>query len=99
MSPCPRARVHLLEQLSGLQGKQQRDAELLEDIRSYSKQRAAIDREYGQVRRCHQFQDRWPREAPAPSPLLPIRPMQSVRFRGRARPHAGDGKLSEQSGA
>uniref|UniRef100_A0A8D0FBK9 Uncharacterized protein n=1 Tax=Strix occidentalis caurina TaxID=311401 RepID=A0A8D0FBK9_STROC len=26
-------RVHLLEQLSGLQGKQQRDAELLEDIR------------------------------------------------------------------
>ncbi|XP_035745036.1 F-BAR and double SH3 domains protein 1 [Egretta garzetta] len=41
-------RVHLLEQLSGLQGKQQRDAELLEDIRSYSKQRAAIDREYGQ---------------------------------------------------
>ncbi|XP_064017535.1 F-BAR and double SH3 domains protein 1 isoform X2 [Pogoniulus pusillus] len=42
-------RVHLLEQLSGLQGKQQRDAELLEDIRSYSKQRAAIDREYGQA--------------------------------------------------
>lgn len=26
-------RVHLLEQLSGLQSKQQRDAELLEDIR------------------------------------------------------------------
>ncbi|XP_068021738.1 F-BAR and double SH3 domains protein 1 isoform X1 [Melanerpes formicivorus] len=42
-------RIHLLEQLSGLQGKQQRDAELLEDIRSYSKQRAAIDREYGQA--------------------------------------------------
>ncbi|XP_041325863.1 F-BAR and double SH3 domains protein 1 isoform X2 [Pyrgilauda ruficollis] len=42
-------RVHLLEQLSGLQSKQQRDAELLEDIRSYSKQRATIDREYGQA--------------------------------------------------
>ncbi|KFO70464.1 FCH and double SH3 domains protein 1, partial [Cuculus canorus] len=42
-------RVHLLEQLSGLQGKQQRDVELLEDIRSYSKQRAALDREYGQA--------------------------------------------------
>ncbi|KFO58554.1 FCH and double SH3 domains protein 1, partial [Corvus brachyrhynchos] len=41
-------RGHLLEQLSGLQSKQQRDAELLEDIRSYSKQRATIDREYGQ---------------------------------------------------
>ncbi|XP_061312462.1 F-BAR and double SH3 domains protein 1 isoform X2 [Pezoporus flaviventris] len=56
MQPPPRkvkltqeVRVHVLEQLSGLQGKQQRDAELLEDIRSYSKQRAAIDREYGQA--------------------------------------------------
>ncbi|KAM6056404.1 F-BAR and double SH3 domains protein 1 isoform 2-T2 [Chlamydotis macqueenii] len=56
MQPPPRkvkltqeVRVHLLEQLSGLQGKQQRDTELLEDIRSYSKQRAAIDREYGQA--------------------------------------------------
>ncbi|XP_075622523.1 F-BAR and double SH3 domains protein 1 isoform X3 [Balearica regulorum gibbericeps] len=56
MQPPPRkvkltqeVRVHLLEQLSGLQGKQQRDAELLEDIRSYSKQRAAIEREYGQA--------------------------------------------------
>ncbi|KAK2524854.1 Fchsd1 [Columba guinea] len=56
MQPPPRKvkltqelRVQLLEQLSGLQGKQQRDAELLEDIRSYSKQRAAIDREYGQA--------------------------------------------------
>uniref|UniRef100_A0A672UHS2 FCH and double SH3 domains 1 n=1 Tax=Strigops habroptila TaxID=2489341 RepID=A0A672UHS2_STRHB len=64
MQPPPRkvkltqeVRVHVLEQLSGLQGKQQRDAELLEDIRSYSKQRAAIDREYGQVRRYHQFMD------------------------------------------
>ncbi|XP_033373559.1 F-BAR and double SH3 domains protein 1 isoform X4 [Parus major] len=41
MQPPPRKvkltqelRVHLLEQLSGLQSKQQRDAELLEDIRS-----------------------------------------------------------------
>ncbi|XP_061858740.1 F-BAR and double SH3 domains protein 1 isoform X2 [Colius striatus] len=56
MQPPPRkvkltqeVRVHLLEQLSGLQSKQQRDAELLEDIRSYSKQRATIDREYGQA--------------------------------------------------
>ncbi|XP_027523431.1 F-BAR and double SH3 domains protein 1 isoform X1 [Corapipo altera] len=56
MQPPPRKvkltqelRVHVLEQLSGLQSKQQRDAELLEDIRSYSKQRAAIDREYGQA--------------------------------------------------
>ncbi|XP_039933884.1 F-BAR and double SH3 domains protein 1 isoform X1 [Hirundo rustica] len=56
MQPPPRKvkltqelRVHLLEQLSGLQSKQQRDAELLEDIRSYSKQRATIDREYGQA--------------------------------------------------
>ncbi|XP_074694309.1 F-BAR and double SH3 domains protein 1 isoform X2 [Strix aluco] len=57
-------RVHLLEQLSGLQGKQQRDAELLEDIRSYSKQRAAIDREYGQAlqRLASQFMKRdWQR--------------------------------------
>ncbi|XP_069725736.1 F-BAR and double SH3 domains protein 1 isoform X1 [Phaenicophaeus curvirostris] len=56
MQPPPRkvkltqeVRVHLLEQLSGLQGKQQRDVELLEDIRSYSKQRATLDREYGQA--------------------------------------------------
>ncbi|XP_050168286.1 F-BAR and double SH3 domains protein 1 isoform X2 [Myiozetetes cayanensis] len=56
MQPPPRKvkltqelRVHVLEQISGLQSKQQRDAELLEDIRSYSKQRAAIDREYGQA--------------------------------------------------
>uniref|UniRef100_A0A8B9G287 FCH domain-containing protein n=1 Tax=Amazona collaria TaxID=241587 RepID=A0A8B9G287_9PSIT len=66
MQPPPRkvkltqeVRIHVLEQLSGLQGKQQRDSELLEDIRSYSKQRSAIDREYGQVRRCHQFRSRW----------------------------------------
>ncbi|KAM4653199.1 F-BAR and double SH3 domains protein 1 isoform 1-T1 [Amazona ochrocephala] len=56
MQPPPRkvkltqeVRIHVLEQLSGLQGKQQRDSELLEDIRSYSKQRSAIDREYGQA--------------------------------------------------
>ncbi|XP_076205849.1 F-BAR and double SH3 domains protein 1 [Aptenodytes patagonicus] len=71
MQPPPRkvkltqeVRVHLLEQLSGLQGKQQRDAELLEDIRSYSKQRAAIDREYGQAlqRLASQFMKRdWQR--------------------------------------
>ncbi|XP_074772005.1 F-BAR and double SH3 domains protein 1 isoform X4 [Athene noctua] len=71
MQPPPRkvkltqeVRVHLLEQLSGLQSKQQRDAELLEDIRSYSKQRAAIDREYGQAlqRLASQFMKRdWQR--------------------------------------
>ncbi|KAM6358097.1 F-BAR and double SH3 domains protein 1 isoform 8-T8 [Alca torda] len=71
MQPPPRkvkltqeVRVHLLEQLSGLQGKQQRDAELLEDIRLYSKQRAAIDREYGQAlqRLASQFMKRdWQR--------------------------------------
>nr|XP_038042524.1 LOW QUALITY PROTEIN: F-BAR and double SH3 domains protein 1 [Anas platyrhynchos] len=56
MQPPPRkgklsqeVKLHFLEQLCGLQGKQQRDAELLEDIRSYSKQRAAIEREYGQA--------------------------------------------------
>ncbi|XP_019390362.1 PREDICTED: F-BAR and double SH3 domains protein 1 isoform X2 [Crocodylus porosus] len=42
-------KVHFAEQLSCLQNKQQRDTELLEDIRSYSKQRAAIEREYGQA--------------------------------------------------
>ncbi|XP_058704611.1 F-BAR and double SH3 domains protein 1 isoform X3 [Poecile atricapillus] len=71
MQPPPRKvkltqelRVHLLEQLSGLQSKQQRDAELLEDIRSYSKQRATIDREYGQAlqRLASQFMKRdWQR--------------------------------------
>ncbi|XP_075756130.1 F-BAR and double SH3 domains protein 1 isoform X2 [Pelodiscus sinensis] len=56
MQPPPRkvrlsqeVKVRCLEQLSSLQGKQQREAELLEDIRSYSKQRAAIEREYGQA--------------------------------------------------
>lgn len=37
--------------------------------RSYSKQRATIDREYGQVRRCHGIQDQSPGEAQAPSCL------------------------------
>ncbi|XP_010717139.1 F-BAR and double SH3 domains protein 1 isoform X1 [Meleagris gallopavo] len=56
MQPPPRkgklsqvVKLHFAEQLCGLQSKQQRDAELLEDIRSYSKQRAAIEREYGQA--------------------------------------------------
>uniref|UniRef100_A0A8D0G9P3 FCH domain-containing protein n=1 Tax=Sphenodon punctatus TaxID=8508 RepID=A0A8D0G9P3_SPHPU len=55
MQPPPRkgkltqeVKVRFLEQLSSLQNKQQREAELLEDIRSYSKQRSAIEREYGQ---------------------------------------------------
>uniref|UniRef100_A0A663N0K7 FCH and double SH3 domains 1 n=1 Tax=Athene cunicularia TaxID=194338 RepID=A0A663N0K7_ATHCN len=90
-------RVHLLEQLSGLQSKQQRDVELLEDIRSYSKQRAAIDREYGQVWRCHPFQECWPGEAQAPSPVLPARgvPEQGTAPR---RPWAVS-EFSEQSSA
>uniref|UniRef100_A0A8B9NX67 FCH and double SH3 domains 1 n=1 Tax=Apteryx owenii TaxID=8824 RepID=A0A8B9NX67_APTOW len=56
MQPPPRkvkltqeVKVHFMEQLSSLQSKQQRDTELLEDIRSYSKQRSAIEREYGQA--------------------------------------------------
>ncbi|XP_064376856.1 F-BAR and double SH3 domains protein 1 isoform X2 [Dromaius novaehollandiae] len=56
MQPPPRkvkltqeVKVHFTEQLSSLQSKQQRDTELLEDIRSYSKQRSAIEREYGQA--------------------------------------------------
>uniref|UniRef100_A0A8C8SHJ5 FCH and double SH3 domains 1 n=1 Tax=Pelusios castaneus TaxID=367368 RepID=A0A8C8SHJ5_9SAUR len=56
MQPPPRkvklsqeVKVRFLEQLSSLHSKQQREAELLEDIRSYSKQRSAIEREYGQA--------------------------------------------------
>ncbi|XP_067423053.1 F-BAR and double SH3 domains protein 1 isoform X2 [Emydura macquarii macquarii] len=56
MQPPPRkvkltqeVKVRFLEQLSSLQNKQQRETELLEDIRSYSKQRSAIEREYGQA--------------------------------------------------
>uniref|UniRef100_A0A3P9MHN6 FCH and double SH3 domains 1 n=1 Tax=Oryzias latipes TaxID=8090 RepID=A0A3P9MHN6_ORYLA len=37
------------EQLSKLQTKQHQDTELLEEIRSFSKQRAAIEKEYGQA--------------------------------------------------
>uniref|UniRef100_A0A3Q2DKI9 FCH domain-containing protein n=1 Tax=Cyprinodon variegatus TaxID=28743 RepID=A0A3Q2DKI9_CYPVA len=43
-------KVLFSEQLSKLQSKQQQDTELLEEIRSFSKQRAAIEKEYGQVR-------------------------------------------------
>ncbi|XP_021572957.1 F-BAR and double SH3 domains protein 1 isoform X2 [Carlito syrichta] len=56
MQPPPRkvkaaqeVKLRFLEQLSILQTRQQREADLLEDIRSYSKQRAAIEREYGQA--------------------------------------------------
>ncbi|XP_075458119.1 F-BAR and double SH3 domains protein 1 isoform X4 [Ascaphus truei] len=42
-------KVRFGEQLSSLQNKQQQDTELLEDIRSFSKQRAAIEKEYGQA--------------------------------------------------
>ncbi|XP_066480099.1 F-BAR and double SH3 domains protein 1 [Tiliqua scincoides] len=56
MQPPPRkvkltqeVKVRFIEQLSSLQNKQQRELELLEDIRSYSKQRSAIEREYGQA--------------------------------------------------
>ncbi|XP_065410877.1 F-BAR and double SH3 domains protein 1 isoform X1 [Chrysemys picta bellii] len=56
MQPPPRkvkltqeVKVRFIEQLSSLQSKQQRETELLEDIRSYSKQRSAIEREYGQA--------------------------------------------------
>ncbi|KAG8579385.1 hypothetical protein GDO81_010858 [Engystomops pustulosus] len=56
MQPPPRkvkvtqeVKVRFVEQLSGLQNKQQQDTELLEDIRSFCKQRAAIEKEYGQA--------------------------------------------------
>ncbi|XP_053574588.1 F-BAR and double SH3 domains protein 1 isoform X1 [Bombina bombina] len=56
MQPPPRkvkvtqvVKVHFGEQLSTLQTKQQQDTELLEDIRSFCKQRAAIEKEYGQA--------------------------------------------------
>ncbi|XP_034959377.1 F-BAR and double SH3 domains protein 1 [Zootoca vivipara] len=67
MQPPPRkvkltqeVKVRLIEQLSSLQNKQQRELELLEDIRSYSKQRSAIEREYGQAlqRLASQYQKR-----------------------------------------
>ncbi|XP_030595989.1 F-BAR and double SH3 domains protein 1-like [Archocentrus centrarchus] len=56
MQPPPRKvkesqqmKVVFSEQLSKLQTKQHQDTELLEEIRSFSKQRAAIEREYGQA--------------------------------------------------
>ncbi|XP_069825300.1 F-BAR and double SH3 domains protein 1 isoform X2 [Dendropsophus ebraccatus] len=56
MQPPPRkvkvtqeVKVRFVEQLSSLQNKQQQDTELLEDIRSFCKQRAAIEKEYGQA--------------------------------------------------
>ncbi|XP_054872842.1 F-BAR and double SH3 domains protein 1 isoform X2 [Amphiprion ocellaris] len=71
MQPPPRKvkesqQVKLLfsEQLSKLQMKQHQDSELLEEIRSFSKQRAAIEKDYSQAlqRLAVQFQKRdWQR--------------------------------------
>ncbi|XP_015251863.1 PREDICTED: F-BAR and double SH3 domains protein 1-like, partial [Cyprinodon variegatus] len=71
MQPPPRKvkesqqlKVLFSEQLSKLQSKQQQDTELLEEIRSFSKQRAAIEKEYGQAlqRLAVQFQKKdWQR--------------------------------------
>ncbi|KAG3266085.1 FCH and double SH3 domains 1 [Ictidomys tridecemlineatus] len=49
VKPAQEVKLRFLEQLSILQTRQQKEADLLEDIRSYSKQRAAIEREYGQA--------------------------------------------------
>uniref|UniRef100_UPI00398F21A4 F-BAR and double SH3 domains protein 2-like n=1 Tax=Pristiophorus japonicus TaxID=55135 RepID=UPI00398F21A4 len=56
MQPPPRkvragqeVKLSFSEQLCKVQNKQQQEAELLEDIRSFSKQRAAIEKEYGQA--------------------------------------------------
>ncbi|XP_029958982.1 F-BAR and double SH3 domains protein 1-like [Salarias fasciatus] len=52
------------EQISKLQNKQHQDSELLEEIRSFSKQRAAIEKEYAQAlqRLATQYQKRdWQR--------------------------------------
>ncbi|XP_041049835.1 F-BAR and double SH3 domains protein 2-like isoform X1 [Carcharodon carcharias] len=56
MQPPPRkgrvsqeVKISFSEQLCKVQNKQQQEAELLEDIRSFSKQRAAIEKEYGQA--------------------------------------------------
>ncbi|XP_064185467.1 F-BAR and double SH3 domains protein 1-like isoform X3 [Anguilla rostrata] len=65
MQPPPRkvketqeVKVAFSEQVARLQSKHQQESELLEDIRSYSKQRAAIEKEYGQAlqRLAQQFQ-------------------------------------------
>ncbi|XP_069055580.1 F-BAR and double SH3 domains protein 1 isoform X2 [Pleurodeles waltl] len=56
MQPPPRkvkatqeVKLRFTEQLSSLQNKQQQETELLEDIRSFSKQRSVIEKEYGQA--------------------------------------------------
>ncbi|KAG7465009.1 hypothetical protein MATL_G00171720 [Megalops atlanticus] len=65
MQPPPRkvketqeVKVAFSEQVTRLQNKHQLESELLEDIRSYSKQRAAIEKDYGQAlqRLAMQFQ-------------------------------------------
>ncbi|XP_034739151.1 F-BAR and double SH3 domains protein 1-like isoform X2 [Etheostoma cragini] len=71
MQPPPRkvkesqqVKLVFSEQLSRLQSKQQQDIELLEEIRSFSKHRAAIEKEYGQAlqRLAVQYQKRdWQR--------------------------------------
>ncbi|XP_070770020.1 F-BAR and double SH3 domains protein 1-like [Enoplosus armatus] len=71
MQPPPRkvkesqqVKLVFSEQLSKLQTKQHQDTELLEEIRTFSKQRAAIEKEYGQAleRLAAQFQKRdWER--------------------------------------
>ncbi|XP_020509028.1 F-BAR and double SH3 domains protein 1 isoform X1 [Labrus bergylta] len=71
MQPPPRkvkesqqVKLVFSEQLSRLQTKQHQDTELLEEIRSFSKQRAAIEKEYGQAlqRLAVQYQKRdWQR--------------------------------------
>ncbi|XP_042275010.1 F-BAR and double SH3 domains protein 1-like isoform X1 [Thunnus maccoyii] len=71
MQPPPRkvkesqqVKLVFSEQLSKLQNKQHQDTELLEEIRSFSKQRAAIEKEYGQAlqRLAVQYQKRdWQR--------------------------------------
>ncbi|XP_040904642.1 F-BAR and double SH3 domains protein 1-like isoform X2 [Toxotes jaculatrix] len=71
MQPPPRkvkesqqVKLVFSEQLSKLQTKQHQDTELLEEIRSFSKHRAAIEKEYGQAlqRLAVQYQKRdWQR--------------------------------------
>ncbi|XP_074530667.1 F-BAR and double SH3 domains protein 1-like [Halichoeres trimaculatus] len=71
MQPPPRkvkesqqVKLVFSEQLSRLQAKQHQDTELLEEIRSFTKQRAAIEKEYGQAlqRLAIQYQKRdWQR--------------------------------------
>ncbi|XP_043925802.1 F-BAR and double SH3 domains protein 2-like [Protopterus annectens] len=56
MQPPPRKvkltqelKLCLTEQVAKLQSKHQQESELLEDIRNFIKQRAAIEKEYGQA--------------------------------------------------